>query len=119
MLNLAVYTPSGSAAAGAWAFVTAGAGAAVAAGAVSSVETASDVLSAVMIYVIALGVMAIWPLFFTAPFPPAGSGLIVAVLFLIGLRPLTAKITAIVDAVTHRIKHGGGGFGGGPQDGPL
>ena len=39
VLNLAVYTPSGSAAAGA--------GAAVAAGAVSSVETASDVLSAV------------------------------------------------------------------------
>ena len=47
VLNLAVYTPSGSAAAGAGAFVTAGAGAAVAAGAVSSVETASDVLSAV------------------------------------------------------------------------
>ena len=47
VLNVAVYTPSGSAAAGAGAFVTAGAGAAVAAGAVSSVETASDVLSAV------------------------------------------------------------------------
>ena len=47
VLNLAVYTPSGSAAAGAGASVTAGAGAAVAAGAVSSVETASDVLSAV------------------------------------------------------------------------
>ena len=43
VLNLAVYTPSGSAAAGAWV----SAGAAVAAGAVSSVETASDVLSAV------------------------------------------------------------------------
>ena len=43
VLNLAVYTPSGSAAAGAWVST----GAAVAAGAVSSVETASDVLSAV------------------------------------------------------------------------
>lgn len=66
----------------------------------------ADWTSAGMILVMALGVTALFPLLGWGPLPPAGTAFLVGVMFLVGLRPLTEKVHAFIDALIARVKGG-------------
>jgi len=67
---------------------------------------AADWTSAGMILVLALGVTSLWPFLGWGPLPPAATALIVGIAFLVGLRPLTEKVHAFLDALISRTKGG-------------
>ncbi len=67
---------------------------------------AADWTSAGMIIVLGLGVTALFPLLGWGPLPPAGTAFLVGVMFLVGLRPLTEKVHAFLDALIARVKGG-------------
>lgn len=66
----------------------------------------ADLTSAAMIWLMALAVAALWPVFGLGPQPPALTAGTVVILVLVGLRPLTEKIYALFDALIVRVKGG-------------
>lgn len=66
----------------------------------------ADLTSAAMIWLLALAVAALWPVFGWGPQPPALTAGTVVLLVLVGLRPLTEKIYALFDALIVRVKGG-------------
>lgn len=66
----------------------------------------ADLTSAGMIWLMALAVAALWPVFGWGPQPPALTAGTVVILVLVGLRPLTEKIYALFDALIARVKGG-------------